>query len=291
MPCSPDSDPPSSTHSSAICAGQLLGALGLARRRRCRAPAGAGCRRRRGRRWPPAARPRRPSRRSGRAPRPAGCAAPRRPARSSPGRSGRPRRTRPCGPARSPPAPRREPAMCSRVQPCSSQICLTCSNWASHSSAGPSSSTTSAAGTPTRVAGVHGLLGRLDGERVHHLDRGGHDAGGHDVADDVARGPDRREVGEQRAHRLRGAQQPHGDLRGDARACPRSRGTPRAGPGPTCSPVSRAERDAPSRRAARPRPDSTWLVVKPYLRQCAPPEFSATLPPIVQTCWLDGSGA
>ncbi len=35
----------------------------------------------------------------------------------------------------------------------------------------------------------------------------------------------------------------------------------------------------------------TWLVVKPYLRQCAPPEFSATLPPMEHTCWLDGSGA
>jgi hypothetical protein len=32
------------------------------------------------------------------------------------------------------------------------------------------------------------------------------------------------------------------------------------------------------------------LVVKPYLKQCAPPEFSATLPPIEQTIWLDGSG-
>jgi hypothetical protein len=30
--------------------------------------------------------------------------------------------------------------------------------------------------------------------------------------------------------------------------------------------------------------------VKPYLKQCAPPEFSATLPPIEQTIWLDGSG-
>ena len=30
--------------------------------------------------------------------------------------------------------------------------------------------------------------------------------------------------------------------------------------------------------------------MKPYLKQCAPPEFSATLPPIVQTIWLDGSG-
>jgi hypothetical protein len=33
------------------------------------------------------------------------------------------------------------------------------------------------------------------------------------------------------------------------------------------------------------------LVVKPYFRQWAPPEFSATLPPIVQTIWLEGSGA
>ena len=27
------------------------------------------------------------------------------------------------------------------------------------------------------------------------------------------------------------------------------------------------------------------------LQAVRPPEFSATLPPIVQTCWLDGSGA
>jgi hypothetical protein len=32
------------------------------------------------------------------------------------------------------------------------------------------------------------------------------------------------------------------------------------------------------------------LVVNPYLKQCAPPEFSATFPPIEQTTWLDGSG-
>ena len=35
----------------------------------------------------------------------------------------------------------------------------------------------------------------------------------------------------------------------------------------------------------------TWFTVKPYLRQCAPPEFSATLPPMVHADWLDGSGA
>ncbi len=34
-----------------------------------------------------------------------------------------------------------------------------------------------------------------------------------------------------------------------------------------------------------------WFVVIPYLRQCAPPEFSAALPPMVQAAWLEGSGA
>jgi len=36
---------------------------------------------------------------------------------------------------------------------------------------------------------------------------------------------------------------------------------------------------------------STLLVVRPYFRQCTPPEFSATLPPIEQATWLEGSGA
>ena len=35
---------------------------------------------------------------------------------------------------------------------------------------------------------------------------------------------------------------------------------------------------------------STWFAVTPYLRQCGPPEFSATLPPMVQAVWLEGSG-
>jgi hypothetical protein len=33
------------------------------------------------------------------------------------------------------------------------------------------------------------------------------------------------------------------------------------------------------------------LVVMPYFRQCTPPEFSATLPPMVQAICDDGSGA
>ena len=35
---------------------------------------------------------------------------------------------------------------------------------------------------------------------------------------------------------------------------------------------------------------STWLAVIPCLRQCAPPELKAMLPPIVQIDWLDGIG-
>jgi hypothetical protein len=36
---------------------------------------------------------------------------------------------------------------------------------------------------------------------------------------------------------------------------------------------------------------SRLLVVTPYFRQWAPPEFMAMLPAIVQASWLDGSGA
>ena len=62
----------------------------------------------------------------------------------------------------------------------------------------------------------------------------------------------------------------------------------RSGPGDSrAKPPSRTTSPSGS-TATRP---VTWLVVKPYFRQCAPPEFSATFPPIVQTCWLDGSGA
>ena len=65
--------------------------------------------------------------------------------------------------------------------------------------------------------------------------------------------------------------------------------TPRRS-GPACSPVS-APTVTTLPSASTTCADSTWWVVNPYLRQCAPPEFSATLPPIVHTCWLDGSGA
>ena len=41
----------------------------------------------------------------------------------------------------------------------------------------------------------------------------------------------------------------------------------------------------------KPRTRSTLCTVRPYFRQCTPPEFSATLPPMLQAICEDGSGA
>ena len=79
----------------------------------------------------------------------------------------------------------------------------------------PSSSTSRSASAFVGVAGVVGLLGGDDRERVHHLDRGGQDAGGddrgHRLAGRVGR-PERRQV---RGHRLGLAQDAQRDLRRD----------------------------------------------------------------------------
>src|SRR5207247_1446722 len=88
----------------------------------------------------------------------------------------------------------------------------------------------------------------------------------------------------------------------------RGRGTSRtvmrvATPKLPSEPTNRETRSGPHgsppalpRVPTRPSPRTTssarmWLVVTPYLRQCGPPAFSATLPPRVQAVWLDGSGA
>ncbi len=80
---------------------------------------------------------------------------------------------------------------------------------------------------------------------------------------------------------------PAASARSRSRASPRSRRRRRAGRGPRRRATSETSSPSGSTTVAA----STWLTVKPYFRQWAPPEFSATLPPIVQTCWLDGSGA
>ena len=154
-------------------AGQLLGALGLARlaRRRSRR-AGAGCRRRRGRRSPPGGRTRPPARRSGRAPRRAACAGSRCPARSSSGAI-RPIAANAALRAR-PDHGRARPRPCAtRIEsaPASSQhrhdllearlaLGLRAVQLDHERRAGVG-----------RVAGARGALGGADREVVHHLDR------------------------------------------------------------------------------------------------------------------------
>ena len=61
-----------------------------------------------------------------------------------------------------------------------------------------------------------------------------------------------------------------------------------SGPAGSALPVPRRT-TSPSGRTASIA--STWLLVIPCLRQCAPPELKAMLPPIVHTDWLEGSGA
>ncbi len=63
----------------------------------------------------------------------------------------------------------------------------------------------------------------------------------------------------------------------------------RSGPSPASIAFPPSVSSSPSGRTTRA--PVTWFTVNPFFRQCAPPEFSARLPPIVQTCWLDGSGA
>ena len=112
-----------------------------------------------------------------------------------------------------------------------------------------------------------------------------------DVRHGAPAGVDRVERREQRLHRFRASA---GSGRSTfvtiAERAFRSDRAARAGPVPARRAIGlpMSTRSPSGSTASTP---STWCTVKPYLRQCAPPEFSATLPPIEQTCWLDGSGA
>ena len=63
--------------------------------------------------------------------------------------------------------------------------------------------------------GVDRGLHRRDAGLVHHLERGGHDAGGDDRRHGLAGGPNGGEVGQHRADALGDRLQPHRDLGGD----------------------------------------------------------------------------
>ena len=142
-----------------------------------------------------------------------------------------------------------------------------------------------------REAEAERLLDGLDHQVVEHLERGRDDPRGDDPADGLGRRVDacRRRRAGSGPPRGRGSgstidlgDDAEGPLVADDQArSGRSRGCPRSTP-----PVSTTEPSG--RTSSTPR---TWLTVTPYLSVCGPPELVATLPPIVQAPWLDGSGA
>ena len=119
----------------------------------------------------------------------------------------------------------------------------------------------------------------------------GNDPGSDDGGHAGARGPRSRESRRENGPRIfRAAQDAHDRLGDDSDLT--------LGPHGEAKEVEGRANPAPRRRKSTSVPSirtmrtpSTLLVVTPYLRQCAPPEFIPILPPIVQASWEDGSGA
>ncbi len=141
-----------------------------------------------------------------------------------------------------------------------------------------------------RIAGMDEVLGRMDRRPVHHLHAARDDAGADDPAThSPAASTCAKPTSSARA--VSGfCRMPHRDLGDDAeqafRAGDDAEQVIAAGIG-RCLPPSRMTSPVIS-TISKP---STLLVVMPYFRQCTPPEFSATLPPIEQAICEDGSGA
>ena len=137
---------------------------------------------------------------------------------------------------------------------------------------------------------MDGGFGGLGGEAVHDLERGGEHAGGDDVGDGLAGGGDGVEGGEEDLHGFGAFDDAEGDCGGDAeRAFGADEDAGEVVAGGVEAPAEPKVTSSPAgRTTSMPR---TWVVVKPYLRQWAPPAFSATLPPMVQTVCEEGSGA
>ena len=140
-----------------------------------------------------------------------------------------------------------------------------------------------------RIAGVNKGFGGVDRGLVHHLHAARNDACADDARHAFAGGLDFGEADHQRARRFRLLQDPHRDLGDDAEQA--------FGAGDDAHQiVARFSAALPPMRRISPdistiSQPSTLLVVMPYFRQCTPPEFSATLPPIEQAICDDGSGA
>ena len=128
----------------------------------------------------------------------------------------------------------------------------------------------------------------LDDPLVHHLERGRHDAGrddGSDRARACRDGPNRRSI--VRTPRVR--RQAHRDPRRDAERALAARRTRRGGRarGSASRPPSIDDVAVGSTTSTA----RTWCSSRRTQGSAGRRSSSATLPPIVQTCWLEGSGA
>ena len=128
------------------------------------------------------------------------------------------------------------------------------------------------------VAGVHEVLDRGGHRLVHHLQAGRDDAGGDDRRHRVAGLAHVVEAGHDAARELRLGHQLDGDLDVTASmpSLPTTSGS-RSRPGASSASPPNST-GSPS--TVKPRTRSTLCRVRPYFRQCTPPEFSATLPPM-----------
>ena len=140
-----------------------------------------------------------------------------------------------------------------------------------------------------RIAGLHEGLGGPDGRPVHHLHAAGNDAGGDDVGDALPGLLARRKADQQSPGGLGLLQDAHRHLGDDTEQALRARHQAEEVIALAVEmPAADADHVAVHQHHLEP---STLFVVRPYLRQCTPPEFSATLPPIEQAICEDGSGA
>ena len=140
-----------------------------------------------------------------------------------------------------------------------------------------------------RVTGVDEVFGGADGQVVHHLQAAWDNAGGDDIGDRAAGLLDAVEAGQQHPRDLGLGQELDGDFGDDAKhafGAGEQRQQVEAGaiqaslPRVRCSPST-----------VRMSTLSRLCTVRPYLRQCTPPAFSATLPPMEQAICEEGSGA
>ena len=205
-------------------------------------------------------------------------------------RSARRRRTPTCGPSTGARARRRRPprGSCGRRSP--RAAASTSAALRVHRRLGAVDLDDQDRGGVGGVAGVCEALGRHHDAVVHHLDRRRHHAARDDVGDGRRAVVDGGEVEQHRPNRGGQRREPDAHRRHDPQR-PLGAHDDAAQVEPAASGASDPDADHRRRSGSTTSSASTCADVTPYARQCGPPAFVFTLPPIEEVCWLDGSGA